>query len=725
MKKLVYLLLSLFTAQTIFAQNARENENKYWHYRERLQSMFMEISNGNEQGTNIPASSIQDSMIYWGDGNAQLSDYICVLATEYRLLKDNGKDYSQTLNDLRNAINAMLRLDYYAETYYQKDGAMGTPSINGFMVRDDVPENFCTQFSSQNPFFVGKTVNSCYSRMYLSDSLRRNNEMSKDNIWHYLQALALVKKLVDEPDLVQIVKDEAFKMVNQLHQKDWTYIWEPCGLFSSCWPGHKVKVWFTSWRLINPITGNNVYEGSDVDEIGWASANRSGFRYGFAEAGNWVTGFKDGSTNYPTLHDESQTPYNVHFNDAITYDQSIYDTYSYRSLATVAGFDSIYNTPTYNLLIHKRDNDVVHPYEQFPLMFIVLHGKNGAFTLNNSSEKAYYENLLNIAPTEGPYNYGGSNFVMEWSSVNRLVWPESRNDPDPSFKGQYSGLDYMLLYNLYKLVYQCSDYYLSMSSPNDFQYTGGSVICNSGTAFSVSPLPRDIQIRFEASDNIDVIPINSTTSLLKQKGGGANSEGWVRAVLVGKTRMLGLPTKKVWVGHPPSFSISGSSSVLNYQTKAYRLNSIIANSSYYYPEWSSINSVLTIEEPVNTFNGIVTANQAGRGRITASLKNACGESLSSFSISVLASDAKLSPNPTSGNVSYEVTTLYQDNLRTASPTNEICDIKIYNYFQQLVFSSQSSFPVGQLNLSNLRDGIYIVKLTNNDITYTSKLTIKH
>lgn len=222
----------------------------------------------------------------------------------------------------------------------------------------------CQQFSNQNTALKDKGVKSCFSEMYNKDKdYRRNNEMSKDNIWHYLQALALVRKLVDEPDLVQIVKDEAFKMVNQLHQKDWTYIWEPCGIFSSCWPGHKVKMWFTSWNLKNPSTGTNVEEGANVDEIGWASLNRSGFRYGFAEAGNWVTGFTEGSTAYPTLHFESQSPYDVHFTEALFYNQPVYDTYSYRSLATVAGFNSLNNTPTYDILIRKRDQDMVHPYD--------------------------------------------------------------------------------------------------------------------------------------------------------------------------------------------------------------------------------------------------------------------------------------------------------------------------------------------------------------------------
>lgn len=142
MRKLAFLAFFIFILQTIYAQNSTLNETKYWHYRERLQTKFMAVSNGNEQGTNIPASKIFEDTLCWGDGNAQLSDYICVLATEYRLLKDNGKDYSHTRNDLRNAINALLRLDYNAETYYQNNGAAGTPSANGFIVRDDVSKFF-------------------------------------------------------------------------------------------------------------------------------------------------------------------------------------------------------------------------------------------------------------------------------------------------------------------------------------------------------------------------------------------------------------------------------------------------------------------------------------------------------------------------------------------------------------------------------------------------------
>ena len=59
-----------------------------------------------------------------------------------------------------------------------------------------------------------------------------------------------------------------------------------------------------------------------------------------------------------------------------------------------------------------------------------------------------------VAPNCGPYNYGNNNWgSYEWSAPNRLVWPEHLgNDIDNI--GSYSGLDYMLLHNLYYLVYK-------------------------------------------------------------------------------------------------------------------------------------------------------------------------------------------------------------------------------------------------------------------------------
>jgi len=96
-------------------------------------------------------------------------------------------------------------------------------------------------------------------------------------------------------------------------------------------------------------------------------------------------------------------------------------------------------------------------YEHLALISCVLHGDCPKML---DKEHPYYRHLLDIAPPEGPYNFGQNSdrmAVPEWSSINRFVWPQrlSEGTTNPYLLGEYNGLDYLLLYNLYCLVYGC------------------------------------------------------------------------------------------------------------------------------------------------------------------------------------------------------------------------------------------------------------------------------
>lgn len=73
-----------------------------------------------------------------------------MLATEYKLLNDQGLDTYQTRKELYYALEAFNRLDLNAESYFNLAGdtfpnqAIYPPSsdLNGFFIRDDVPDNF-------------------------------------------------------------------------------------------------------------------------------------------------------------------------------------------------------------------------------------------------------------------------------------------------------------------------------------------------------------------------------------------------------------------------------------------------------------------------------------------------------------------------------------------------------------------------------------------------------
>ncbi len=77
----------------------------------------------------------------WGDGTIWLGEYLAALAAEHRALSQLGWDTAQTDADLAFALLALDRIDATAESYFV--GA--TPSVDGFFLRDDVPQGFALQ----------------------------------------------------------------------------------------------------------------------------------------------------------------------------------------------------------------------------------------------------------------------------------------------------------------------------------------------------------------------------------------------------------------------------------------------------------------------------------------------------------------------------------------------------------------------------------------------------
>jgi hypothetical protein len=143
-----------------------------------------------------------------------MSHYLSILATEYKLLKLNNKDYSQTLKELYYAMLAIERLDLYSEYneryfeglgyWYQGVFIRGwidpENDRNGFFIRDDVTDGFW--YNNHNHFGLGENINSYASIFSSMDSPREG--ISQDNIYHLIEGLALVNKLVDNESVANI-----------------------------------------------------------------------------------------------------------------------------------------------------------------------------------------------------------------------------------------------------------------------------------------------------------------------------------------------------------------------------------------------------------------------------------------------------------------------------------------------------------------------------------------
>ena len=70
----------------------------------------------NERGFEATPYSNTANELKLGDAGTRLGIYISALATEYRLLKNNGQNLSKIKHELFCALNAVNRIDYYAES---------------------------------------------------------------------------------------------------------------------------------------------------------------------------------------------------------------------------------------------------------------------------------------------------------------------------------------------------------------------------------------------------------------------------------------------------------------------------------------------------------------------------------------------------------------------------------------------------------------------------------
>lgn len=443
----VFLILISFSGSDLYAQTAALNFGKYQTYRKRLLNDFMVSSSGNELGTNIPASIRNEytRQMRWGDATINLSNYMAVLATEYSLYKHNNIPVEQTLIELNNAIMAMERLDAGAGIFYGDRNAIPIP--NGFFIRDDVPANFTQDWAWKNPSFKDYPL-------VKSDYIDQNihlNEMSQDQVWHLIIGLALISHLVDDTagwavpqyhgpfrfTISQRAMIAGYRIIHAMQDK-------AC-LFKSKKTGKGLCVNF--WHLKNPSFGKAVRRG----------ANPNFLKYGFAESGNIITQEVFG---------------NMHWGNSrggrVWYKLSRSFQYMQRFLASgnaeyiyylgsTATVGNVWSTRDLIKLFnrHQKLPFIPNPqYEHFALISCVLHDDCPS-TLEK--EKSYYENLLNTAPKEGPFNYGYNQnrlYEHEWSSINRFVWPERRGTGTGAHhQGEYNGLDYMMLHNLYYLVY--------------------------------------------------------------------------------------------------------------------------------------------------------------------------------------------------------------------------------------------------------------------------------
>ncbi len=444
------------------AQNPQLNEDKYWDYRDRLRNEFM-IGIGPEMGQSIPAS-VRDTVsgiLQWTDCTIAHGQYLAILATEYRILENQGENTDATVEELFYALYALNRLDYKAEAFFG-----GTPSLNGFFIRDDISmdsldlDSVLAHLNQGLPEQKISLLDSDYM-----DEIPRNNEESLDQAILLLTGLGMVSRFLPEEvvytsgaevqefqDFETSLKRESVniitRMVNYMKEGDSsTVILDPgdpnlYGIQGDAW----------DFIIKNPVTYEPVLRGENAYLLS----------KGYTSAKYHFTGLLSETTD--TAHSQLADSIFLMFEDYIIPNDQDFKLINLNAMANFwpEGLQADSSNYQYNARVlgpRSKDQD----YEWIPMLHQLVFGGQENYLMSAvppdtpfyNDPGGYYEDLLNQAPPEGPYNYGNGNYPnFEWSSTSRTIQPGRRGESGNAFPGNYPGLDYMLYYNFYRILYQ-------------------------------------------------------------------------------------------------------------------------------------------------------------------------------------------------------------------------------------------------------------------------------
>ncbi len=431
MKKIILFLLLGSSLIPALSQSYQENLEKYWHLRKRFTDHFIYRAEPQVQGSNIPAEYIQIVhprlflSAHIGDATFNLGHYVGMLAMEYRLLKDNNQDYSETLRDLHWALDTYKRLDQKAELFW--GGSEET--INGFYLRDDVNE-----FDSIRCVELGvHKLESDYGNGQPIDP--KKNAPSQDQAWASYLGLALVKACVDDESIQAKRRDVAYWLVKGMQGLVPGAVW----MWIVLW-------WDEAWIIENPITGRIHQSPTDLRWLKYGHDHAA--RFVADQTMSWAGSQNDLSKG---LFTDAQ---NVWLHQYGTAGSFKFNAYGIAVLSLVGnkwgeGEDNLYNwlarvSDDLKAGMHMDSGAFIH----LPAIAKIVHGYDG----NKLISRGTYEYFLNSAPPCGAFSYifDGDTCRSEPPWHTRALFSPWHNDDNYS---ERSMLDYLLLYNAYFLVY--------------------------------------------------------------------------------------------------------------------------------------------------------------------------------------------------------------------------------------------------------------------------------
>lgn len=384
---------------------------KYQRYRARFKADFLRV--GLDQGHSLPADARKNDSIHFGDATVFLGWHIGVLATEHFLLQKGVLDSavlnpSDTLRELYFALKALERLMRKAPDAFESLFRQHRDEAEGFFIRDDVTVDLKHQFGVEG-----------IASDFIADD-RFQKEESQDQLIHLLLGLALVKRFI--PESVCVQGTFLVELSRQLAAKICT------------WPS------VTKWIIKNPYWEHKrVARGScavffsfpivvslryiDDDETGLYTTVRGFYKFLWRHLLKY---------DLPCIYN----PTNCHL--ALTL-ACISNSWGANSLKHIYNLSQRFDWPVYPML------NIAFHHELAQQNSTARRGRYAADLIDNATS------MLRDAPDDGP-SYEGS--PRGWKASHRfLAGTYAQNFGFDHHRGmRFSGVDFMLLHNIYQII---------------------------------------------------------------------------------------------------------------------------------------------------------------------------------------------------------------------------------------------------------------------------------
>ena len=417
MKKriLLFLVFGILCCGVLQAQTPEVNKEKYVQYRERLRNELMFYSgDGSVRASHLPMERKYHNgkcmVARWADAVWWQGHYVGVLATEYELKRRAGESTENTLKELACALDVYDRLDREGESCWN-----GDPMLNGFYIRDDIQKEdtslFCVgAIAADYIYYCGKTG-------------ATRHAPSQDQAWGSYIVFALVKKFVPDSAIQRHVSDICERMVRGMQYTDRK--------------GNK------SWQIVNPVTDAVMQKEGDIQWL----------QYAHGTIATQLTGKNMHFGNSNKAH--WKNIWNILQDNVLIDGDGHFTWYGVISMSAVMNEGGTGSSSCYDWLVKTTDKIVRrHPemkqelfFPHLPLLNIALYGSNGKQLVDRKRYEAY----LNTAPANGAITERRNGVEVRteapWHTLS-LFCPWHNSDT-----GTGNMIDYMLLYNLFHIVY--------------------------------------------------------------------------------------------------------------------------------------------------------------------------------------------------------------------------------------------------------------------------------